>query len=101
MIPAESRETLLDLIDEITVTLEELQASERKGTLCPYGEGSKAAYVHVLEFIQQRYDEAKAECDAKQLELAQFVDANRNVISAKAQIQEEKLLNISNIHRFF
>ena len=44
-----------------------------------------------LEFIQQRYDEAKAECDAKQLELAQFVDANRNVISAKAQIQEEKL----------
>ena len=59
MIPAESRETLLDLIDEITVTLEELQASERKGTLCPYGEGSKAAYVHVLEFIQQRWSESE------------------------------------------
>lgn len=59
MIPAESRETLLDLIDEITVTLEELQTSERKGTLCPYGEGSKAAYVHVLEFIQQRWSESE------------------------------------------
>ena len=44
-----------------------------------------------LEFIQQRYDEAKADCDAKQLALAQFVDANRNFSSAKARIQEEKL----------
>lgn len=44
-----------------------------------------------LDFIQQRYDEAKADCDAKQLQLAQFVDANRNFSSAKARIQEEKL----------
>lgn len=44
-----------------------------------------------LDFIQQRYNEAQADCEAKQLELAQFVDANRNFSSAKARIQEEKL----------
>lgn len=44
-----------------------------------------------LEFIQQRYNEAQRDYEAKQLDLAQFVDANRNFSSAKAKIQEEKL----------
>ena len=51
MIPAEARETLLDLIDEITSSLEELQNSEESGELDLYGEGAKAVYVELLEFI--------------------------------------------------
>ena len=59
MIPADARETLLDLIDEITVSLEELQDSEEAGELNLYGEGAKSVYVEVLEFIQQRWEESE------------------------------------------
>ena len=59
MIPAEARETLLDLIDEITSSLEELQNSEEGGELDLYGEGAKAVYVELLEFIQQRWKESE------------------------------------------
>ena len=59
MIPAEARETLLDLIDEITSSLEELQSSEESGELDLYGEGAKAVYVELLEFIQQRWKESE------------------------------------------
>ena len=56
MIPAEARETLLD---EITSSLEELQNSEESGELDLYGEGAKAVYVELLEFIQQRWKESE------------------------------------------
>ena len=59
MIPAEARETLLDLIDEITSSLEELQNGEESGELDLYGEGAKAVYVELLEFIQQRWKESE------------------------------------------
>ena len=59
MIPADARETLLDFIDEITVSLEELQDSEEAGELNLYGEGAKSVYVEVLEFIQQRWEESE------------------------------------------
>ena len=59
MIPAEARETLLDLIDEIASSLEELQNSEESGELDLYGEGAKAVYVELLEFIQQRWKESE------------------------------------------
>ena len=59
MIPAEARETLLDLIDEITSSLEELQNSGESGELDLYGEGAKAVYVELLEFIQQRWKESE------------------------------------------
>ena len=59
MIPAEARETLLDLIDEITSSLEELQNIEESGELDLYGEGAKAVYVELLEFIQQRWKESE------------------------------------------
>ena len=58
MVPASARETLLDLIDEITISLEELQAREESGELDGYGVGIKTAQVQVLEFIQQRWEEA-------------------------------------------
>lgn len=57
MISVGAKETLLDLIDEITVSLEELQKCEESGELDLYGEGAKAAFVQVLEFVQQRWDE--------------------------------------------
>ena len=59
MIPAGAKETLLDLIDEITISLDELRECEKTGTLGLYGEGSKAAFVQMLEFIQQRWEEAE------------------------------------------
>ncbi len=52
-----AKQTLLDLIDELILTLEELQTNEEKGELNLYGEGAKAAFVQVVEFIQQRWDE--------------------------------------------
>ncbi len=58
MVPASARETLLDLIDEITISLEELQGREESGELDGYGVGIKTAQVQVLEFIQQRWEEA-------------------------------------------
>ena len=57
MIPVNARQTLVDLIDEITASLEELQKSEEAGELDLYGEGAKAAFVQLLEFIQQRWEE--------------------------------------------
>lgn len=59
MMTADARETLLDLIDEITIALEELQESELRGKLDAYGEGTKAAYVQVLEFIRERWEESE------------------------------------------
>ena len=47
MISVGAKETLLDLIDEITVSLEELQKCEESGELDLYGEGAKAAFVQV------------------------------------------------------
>lgn len=59
MIAADSHVTLLDLIDEVTIALEELQESEIQGQLDLYGEGAKAAYVHILEFIRERWEESE------------------------------------------
>ena len=59
MMTADARETLLDLIDEITIALEELQESELRGKLDAYVEGPKAAYVQVLEFIRERWEESE------------------------------------------
>ncbi len=59
MIPAPAKETLLDLIDEITMALEDLRDGELRGEVDRYGEGAKAAFVQMLEFIQQRWDEAE------------------------------------------
>ena len=58
MIQTDARETLLDLIDEITLALEDLQQEERRGRLNMYGEGEKTAFVQMLEFIQQRWEES-------------------------------------------
>lgn len=46
-----------------------------------------------LEFIEERYADAKAEFEQKQEELAQFRDANRNFASAVARTTEERLSN--------
>ena len=61
MIQTDARETLLDLIDEITLALEDLQQEERRGRLNMYGEGEKTAFVQMLEFIQQRWEESDAQ----------------------------------------
>ena len=44
-----------------------------------------------LDFIQQRYEEKKAEFEKAQAELASFRDRNKNVTSALARTQEERL----------
>ncbi len=59
MIPTDAKEALLDLVDEITISLDDLQHKEHQGELDLYGEGLKAAYVHVLEFIQQRWKDSE------------------------------------------
>ena len=59
MITADAHMTMLDLIDEVTIALEELQENEIQGKLDLYGEGSKAAYVHILEFIRERWEESE------------------------------------------
>ena len=46
-----------------------------------------------LDFIIERYTEAKQNCEAKRQELAVFRDANRNVISALSKTREEQLNN--------
>ena len=46
-----------------------------------------------LQFIEERYREAKKQFEEKQKELAEFRDANRNVASALAQTMEERLSN--------
>ena len=58
MIPADARETLLDLIDELTISLEDLQRREECGELDLYGVGIKTAQVQLLELIQQRWEES-------------------------------------------
>ena len=59
MIAADAKETLLDLIDEVTIALEELQEDEVRGELNEYGEGAKAVYVQMLEFIRERWEESE------------------------------------------
>lgn len=44
-----------------------------------------------LDFVQGRYDEAKRDFEQVQEERAVFRDANKNLISAKAQTEQEKL----------
>lgn len=44
-----------------------------------------------LEFVEASYNEAKANFEGKQEELARFRDANVNLTSAMARTQEEKL----------
>lgn len=44
-----------------------------------------------LDFVQGRYDEAKRDFEQVQEERAIFRDANKNLISAKAQTEQEKL----------
>ena len=44
-----------------------------------------------MQFIQERYDEKKADYEAKQLALASFQDANRVISSAKARTELERL----------
>lgn len=46
-----------------------------------------------LEFIEERYADAKSEFERKQEELAEFRDANRNFASAVAKTTEERLSN--------
>ena len=59
MIAADAKETLLDLIDEVTIALEELQEDEVRGELNEYGEGAKAVYVQMLAFIRERWEESE------------------------------------------
>ena len=44
-----------------------------------------------LDFIQQRYNEAKRNFEQKQIQLAAFKDGNRNVILASAQTTGERI----------
>ena len=48
---------LLSIIFLLSCALEKLQKSEEAGELALYGEGAKAAFVQLLEFIQQRWEE--------------------------------------------
>lgn len=44
-----------------------------------------------LDFVQERFDEAKRDFEQIQQERAVFKDANKNISSARAQTQEEQL----------
>lgn len=46
-----------------------------------------------LDFIEARYEEAKADFEARQRALATFQDANRDISSAVARTRENKLTN--------
>jgi uncharacterized protein involved in exopolysaccharide biosynthesis len=46
-----------------------------------------------LEFIRERYNEKKKEFEQAQVQLADFRDRNKNVISAMARTEEERLQN--------
>ena len=50
-----------------------------------------------LEFVEKSYDEAKVNFENKQSELAQYRDANKNISSAMARTQEEKLTSEYNL----
>lgn len=43
-------------------------------------------------YIRDRYEEAKADYEAKQLALARFVDANRGSLTATAQVRHDQLM---------
>ena len=49
------------------------------------------------DYIEGRYEEAKADYEAKQLALAQFTDANRGAMTATAQVKRDQLLSDYNI----
>ncbi|MGD9558774.1 MAG: Wzz/FepE/Etk N-terminal domain-containing protein [Mangrovibacterium sp.] len=50
-----------------------------------------------LDFIQQRYDEVKKQAEQAQNELARFRDRNKNVATATAQTEIERLSNDYNL----
>lgn len=50
-----------------------------------------------LEFVEKSYDEAKVNFENKQSELAQYRDANKNISSAMARTQEDKLTSEYNL----
>ncbi len=50
-----------------------------------------------LDFVEERYEEARQKFETSQKALAAFRDANRNVVSALARTQEETLTNEYNL----
>lgn len=50
-----------------------------------------------LEFVKERYEEKKQEFHQAQLALARFRDANRNIVSAAAQTEEQRLQDQYNL----
>lgn len=52
---------------------------------------------HQLSFIQGRYDETRAIYEAKQQQLAQFIDANKVISTAQARIEQERLTSEYNL----
>lgn len=50
-----------------------------------------------LEFVKERYEEKKQEFHQAQLTLARFRDANRNIVSAAAQTEEQRLQDQYNL----
>ncbi|MFW5720911.1 MAG: GNVR domain-containing protein, partial [Bacteroidota bacterium] len=50
-----------------------------------------------LEFVKERYEEKKIEFERAQLNLARFRDANRNIVSAAAQTEEQRLQDQYNL----
>jgi uncharacterized protein involved in exopolysaccharide biosynthesis len=50
-----------------------------------------------LDFIQQRYEEAKQKFEEAQQRLAQLRDRNKNVTSASARTEEERLISQYNL----
>ncbi len=66
--------------------------SKAQHLLQEYLTGFKLQKVQAnLEFVEATYEEAKANFEAKQEELARFRDANVNLTSAMARTREEKL----------
>ncbi len=50
-----------------------------------------------LEFVKERYEEKKQEFHQAQINLARFRDANRNIVSAAAQTEEQRLQDQYNL----
>ncbi|TVQ06533.1 MAG: hypothetical protein EA361_19575 [Bacteroidetes bacterium] len=50
-----------------------------------------------LAFVQERHDEKKQEFHQSQINLARFRDANRNIVSAAAQTEEQRLQDQYNL----
>lgn len=53
--------------------------------------------VYAENFIRERYEEAKKDYEEKQLALAGFVDANRGVMTATAQVRRDQLMSDYNL----